>query len=400
MRNTPRTASMASRPETAGKGPETAGKLNYMDGLKGTGALMVYLCHFAFAFYFALYSLNPANSHTAGNVEIAVGRTPVNILYNGNFAVQLFFVVSGFVLCIRYFKEYDKRALAKSALKRYFRLMGPILLVSTVIFFLMKAGLYRNGEAAVLAKSQEWFAGFNSFEPGYSHALREAVLGCFLFGHNYFNGVLWTVKYLFQGALLVYLLAALFGRMKYRYWIYGAAILLLLRTDYAGFLIGFLLCDLVYTQPDFMKRLEGIPGLWAACFVLGIYFGSYPSLGSRLEGSIYGFLPVFSVLYHRIGAALIVYGVLTGRRLQKIFGSRFFVKLGDISFSWYLVHFPVIAVFSSSFLIAFHDKMNYHLLMLLNFLLTTGIVWAISEWMTRFVEKPWNRLLNRWMGKR
>ena len=31
-------------------------KLTYIDGLKGTGALIVYLCHFAYAFYFALYS--------------------------------------------------------------------------------------------------------------------------------------------------------------------------------------------------------------------------------------------------------------------------------------------------------------------------------------------------------
>ena len=30
-------------------------KLTYIDGLKGTGALIVYLCHFAYAFYFALY---------------------------------------------------------------------------------------------------------------------------------------------------------------------------------------------------------------------------------------------------------------------------------------------------------------------------------------------------------
>ena len=28
-------------------------KLTYIDGLKGTGALIVYLCHFAYAFYFA-----------------------------------------------------------------------------------------------------------------------------------------------------------------------------------------------------------------------------------------------------------------------------------------------------------------------------------------------------------
>ena len=88
-------------------------KLKYIDGLKGTGALIVYLCHFAYAFYFALYSLDPLSSHTAGNVEIAIGRSPLNILYNGNFAVQLFFVASGFVLCIGYFRERERKSPAK-----------------------------------------------------------------------------------------------------------------------------------------------------------------------------------------------------------------------------------------------------------------------------------------------
>ena len=372
-------------------------KLTYIDGLKGTGALIVYLCHFAYAFYFALYSLNPANSHTAGNAEVAIGKTPLNILYNGNFAVQLFFVASGFVLCIRYFQDHDRKRLAKSAAKRYFRLAGPILLVSTVIFFLMKAGLYQNTEAAALAGSTDWFAGFNNFEPGYSHALREALFGCFLFGHNYFNGVLWTVKYLFLGALLLYALAAVCGQWKYRYGVYAILLLALLRTDYAGPLVGYIFCDLVYTKPDFMKKLAKTPGLWLVTLVLGIYFGSYPSIGTHLEGSIYGFLPVLSVLYHRIGAALIVLAVLLSDRLQRFFGGvkGLFVRLGKISFSWYLVHFPVIAVFSSAFLLRFYGQMNYHVLMLGNFVLTTAIVWALSTAMTKWVEQPWNRLLNK-----
>jgi len=376
-------------------------KLNFIDGLKGTGALIVYLCHFAFAFYYALYSLDAANSHTTGNIEIAIGRSPLNILYNGNFAVHLFFVASGFVLCIRYFTEYNRRDLIKSAVKRYFRLMGPILLVSTVIFFLMIAGLYKNPEAAALAKSEAWFAGFNNFEPGYSHALREAVLGCFLFGHNYFNGVLWTVKYLFLGALLVYAIAALVGDKTWRYVVYAAGILMTLRTDYAGFLIGLLMCDLVYTQPQTMKKLTGNSPrkiMWwcsVGSLILGIYLGSYPSVGCHLEGSIYGFLPVMSVLFHRVGAAMIVYAVLTLEPLKKFFGSRLFVRLGHISFSWYLVHFPVIAVCSSALLLKFYNVMNYHLLMLLNFVVTTAIVWGISELMTRFVETPWNRFLSR-----
>ena len=67
-------------------------KLAYIDGLKGIGALMVYFCHFVFAFYYAAYSLTPESSHTASQIEIAIGKTPLNLLYSGNAAVCLFLV--------------------------------------------------------------------------------------------------------------------------------------------------------------------------------------------------------------------------------------------------------------------------------------------------------------------
>ena len=64
-------------------------KLAYIDGLKGIGALMVYFCHFVFAFYYAAYSLTPESSHTASQIEIAIGKTPLNLLYSGNGGLPL-----------------------------------------------------------------------------------------------------------------------------------------------------------------------------------------------------------------------------------------------------------------------------------------------------------------------
>ena len=36
-------------------------KLDYINGLKGIGAGIVYLCHFVFAFYYGMYSLEPTD---------------------------------------------------------------------------------------------------------------------------------------------------------------------------------------------------------------------------------------------------------------------------------------------------------------------------------------------------
>ena len=56
-------------------------KLDYIDGLKGMGALMVYLCHFVFAFYYAAYTLLAEHVNTRTGVEILIGKTPLNFFY-------------------------------------------------------------------------------------------------------------------------------------------------------------------------------------------------------------------------------------------------------------------------------------------------------------------------------
>ena len=150
-------------------------KLAYIDGLKGIGALMVYFCHFVFAFYYAAYSLTPESSHTASQIEIAIGKTPLNLLYSGNAAVCLFLVFSGFVLCLSYFRsDKDKKRLGTSAWKRYFRLMPMILAANLLIFVLMSLGLYRNAETAVITKSEAWFAGFNQSAPDFLQSFTKA----------------------------------------------------------------------------------------------------------------------------------------------------------------------------------------------------------------------------------
>ena len=147
-------------------------KLSYIDGLKGIGALMVYFCHFVFAFYYAAYSLSPEAAHTASGLEIAIGKTPLNLLYSGNAAVCLFLVFSGFVLCLSYFSTGDKKRLGKSARRRYLRLMPMILIANIFIFLLMSLGLYRTRRRRCLRNPRPGSRALTS--------LRRIFCGCFM----------------------------------------------------------------------------------------------------------------------------------------------------------------------------------------------------------------------------
>lgn len=364
-------------------------KLEYIDGLKGIGAFMVYLCHFVFAFYYGAYSLMPEHSNTASGIDLAIGKTPLNLFYNGNSAVCLFLVFSGFVLCLSYFKTRDKARLRQGAKKRYFRLAPMILIVNVLIFFLMKGKLYQNARVAPLTKSEAWFQGFNQFEPSFPDMLLESLIGCFLYGSNDYNGVLWTMPYLFWGALLVYLAAYLIGENPLRYVAYAVILLGSAKTDiyFAGVFLGFVLCDFYCTQKRLMETYRKFPLLPLFVFLLGFYLLSYPSFGADMRGTIYGLLPPsLTVVYHMGGAFLLTAGTLGFAPLQAFFSGKIFVYLGKISYSLYLLHFPVIATFSCAVFLGLSGKLGYHGTVGLTFVLTTFLVLALSALSQRYLE--------------
>lgn len=379
-------------------------KLVYLDGLKGIGCVVVFLTHFVFAFYYGMYHYQPESCHLPGNLDIAIGKSPLNLFYNGNSAVRLFLILSGYLLCRSFFLTGDKRRLAESAKKRYFRLMPAVLVVNVVIYFCMRLGLYQNARAAVPAGSAEWFAGFNAFPPSFSDMLKESLFGCFLFGTNDYNGVLWTLQMLFLGAYLDYILAALVSRLRVRWLIYGVLAVLLLRTDFLGMFLGYVLCDFMHTDWAWRRKLCGCRPLNWCLFAAGLYFMAYPSSGFGYEGTIWAILPfVFVNYYHIFGVLCFVFSVLNLESVQKFFSGKVFRYLGRISYSLYLIHFPVIATFGAWFFLKFHEVLGYNLTGLLNLILISLITVLLSELSVRYVEplsKKGEVLIGQSFGKK
>lgn len=362
-------------------------KLIYLDGIKGLGCVIVFLCHFVFAFYYGMYHYQPEACHLPGNLDIIIGKSPLNLFFNGNTAVRLFLILSGYTLCLSFFRTRDKARLMASAKRRYLRLMPPVLVVNTVIWFCMVLGLYQNGPAAELAGSTAWFAGFNFFDPSFGKMLYESLLGCFLFGSNDYNGVLWTLQMLFLGAYLDYILAAFVSHLRWRYVIYAAVAALLLRSDFLGIFLGYVLCDFMHSEWKLRDMLCQSRLLNWILLVMGLYFMSYPSAGFGYEGTIWGILPfVFVNYYHIFGVLCFVFAVLNLELVQRFFSLGVFQYLGKISYSLYLIHFLVIATFGAWFQLTFHKMLGYNVVGLLNLLLTAGITILLSELSVRYVE--------------
>jgi peptidoglycan/LPS O-acetylase OafA/YrhL len=384
------------------KQPQTK-KLEYVDGLRGLGCVMVFLTHFVFAFYYGMYHFEPESCHLPGNLDIAIGKSPLNLFFNGNTAVRLFLVLSGYLLCRSFFLTGDQSKLVSSAKKRYLRLMPTVLVVNIVIYLCMCLGWYQNPAAAALAGSEEWFAGFNAFAPSFVDMLKESLYGCFLFGTNDYNGVLWTMQMLFLGAYLVYALAALVGKWKYRYVVYAVVAALLLRTDFLSIFLGYVLCDFMHTDWKIRRKLCENPVLNWILLIVGLYFMSYPSAGFGYEGTIWGVLPfVFVNYYHIFGVICFTFAVLDLEPVQKFFSLGAFRYLGRISYSLYLIHFLVIATLGAGFFLKMEPMLGYNWTGLLDLILVSVVTVALSELSVRYVEplgKKGEVLLGRIFGK-
>ena len=160
------------------------------------------------------------------------------------------------------------------------------------------------------------------------------------------------------------------------------------RQDFLPFILGCVVCDLTYQPPLFVEKLSEQKWLMWIAVLLGVFLGSYPPIGERLTGTIYQYIPAKVLIYYIIGASLVLYGVIHLPKLHKPLGSRALTWLNRYSYGFYLVHFFVLCTFSCGFYLTLADRLPYHLIAVLNYVLSFGVTVFLSWLIHRFVEKP------------
>lgn len=366
-------------------------RLNFLNGIKVLSFLCVFHVHFFNAFYPAIYSLNPADSHTAGNIEAIIGCSPLNIISAGKFTVRLFLILSGFFIARKYFLTGNEKSIGEGAFKKYFRLVVPILFVNVLAAILMYLGCYKNDEAAIAANSVTFFGSYNQFQPNFFVAAKEALWDCFFREANTYNGPLWFMYYEFMGSMLVSAILVLFGKSKARYLVYAVSALLLAKGDFLAPICGMVVGDLLYNDYKWVKKLQEKKWLLWVGFFAALLIATYPPIGEYsqvVKKSIYGLFPAKVLLYYIGAGAIVLFCVCSLEKLQKVLTNKVFDFFSEISYCFYLIHFPVLCTVSSAFYLLLKDSLNYHLLALINYVLTILVCTGLSWVMHKYVEKP------------
>jgi peptidoglycan/LPS O-acetylase OafA/YrhL len=255
-------------------------KIKCLEGIRGIAAFIVVLHHFGLAFYPTYYSMNLAEGHMDnGNVEKMVGTSPLNFFLNGSMAVSVFFVLSGIVLSFRYFQTKNGDILRGLAIKRYPRLMLPVLFTTLLFYGLKYSGLVFSSQAAVITKSVWWLPTIGGFELDAWLMLKKTLWSVFFTGDNSYITVLWTMSMEIYGSFLVFAVLLLFGQMRSRSIIYGAICLYFLimsQPFHLAFIIGIILSDLLTNKPQIFTQLNK-PFILIPLLIIGFYLGSYPT---------------------------------------------------------------------------------------------------------------------------
>lgn len=365
-------------------------KIQYLDGLRGVAAFIVLLNHFVLAFYPALFSGTDSHIHLKAGEEFFLSGSIINLFYNGNFAVAIFFILSGFVISHKFLLHKDHEIITESAVKKYVRLVIPVSVSVLLAFVLMKFSLFYNYQASQITGS-DWLGGFWTFTPNFLDALNQTFIGAFFTDVFEYNATLWTIAFEFLGSFLVLGFLALFGKMKNRYWIYAIAIIFFFQTYYLAFILGLLLSDLMAHKKMLINKFDKTKLIRTGLLLAGIFLGSYPS-GRSTDETMYGFLqngfigdPV--VFYHIMGAFLIIVVLLDSKRMQKFFSFKYLLFLGEISFAMYLLHFVIMGSFSSFIFLKVVPYFSYANAFLITLCLSIILIFILSHLMHLHIDK-------------
>ena len=341
------------------------GYLPHISGMKGMGALIVFIHHFFYCFY-PLFL--PEGSTTAPIEHIPAA----NLLVNGNFAVCLFILLSGYLVA-RNAARYDSMdQYGEAVVKRYLRLLIPLAVAAALSYLLCVLRIYRIHEVSD-ALGNELTA--NYFSVIRFHHL---ILSVFLapFGYHVLVGPFWMMNYILVGAFLVMGITLVIRRLRPELQLltilFVAGLLLYREPYYACVMAGMFL----YKVGERPMKIPAAARITAILLFLAAACWLAADQAGVLEYDIYKNL---------LAAFLFVSAVLLSTSLRKVFCCRLMDRLGELSLGIYIFHWPVICSLSCRLYLGMPLQGKWLLL---------GFIFIVSLALTILLA----HLYNRWMA--
>lgn len=386
---------------------ESKSKDMSLEGLRGVASLVVVLTHSLFIFfpYLSSNSRPYAGAVPKTAVDALLIYPPFNLLYSGEAAVFVFFVLSGYVLTLKFDRDRQPEIFELAAPRRYIRLGLPGFASVMFAWTLLNLGLMGNQMWSALGLAG-WPASYYSEHMSFGSALVEGLIGAPFFGDVRLNGVLWTLQVELIGSILLYACFALFARRSSFFlfvWFGFFAIVLSGRSTGTLYYAALLAGSQLHRIRSWLKRK---PGISAVFVLLGLMI--VPVDMSRWYSALVGLhLPNFTpfgpdlntgplLFWRMVGSTLLVAGVIGSASVARCLSARLPAYLGRISFALYLLHMPL-AMSLLFWTMKLAVAMRFGFLLSVTFTMAVYLAGSIAsaELFTRIVDQPSIRLANR-----
>lgn len=372
-------------------------KLVQLEALRGLAAMIVVAWHFLWAF-------DPAR------IGIVDGFDPSSALLgsvgfasiDGPAAVTLFFVLSGFVLPLGFFRSGRTEVVVRATAKRWLRLLCLVMLAVLLSWLLFRCGLYRHREAAQLSQSA-WLDTFggshprHEFAPSLLGALLEGSVFAFLREPDMYDPVLWTMHHEFLGSFVTFFLATLLWRARpaAAIWLLASAAVVVHFTD--PYLFAFVAgTGLAWLMSRRDIRLS--PSVALACIAAGIFLfgyleprGSYAIFSAVKDQGPWRF---DRISIHSASGVLIILGLIGNEQLGRSLASPPFRLLGRLSFPVYLFHFPLLCSLACGLFVLLRPAVSLHSTLMLVAAIYAPLVIGVGYLFAR-VDEAWLQWVNQ-----
>lgn len=373
------------------------GKIRHLEGLRGLASMIVFISHivlFLFPQEYAQFPVWLSHDLQMPHFFLTIIMSVFEFFLDGNLAVWIFWFLSAYVISIKFFikKEASVFFLLPAILKRYVRLMIPVLVSVLLSWLLMALGLIYSQQLVgkIPSNNTEWIGQFYLFHADFLKALISALYFTFFNfkGIDTYNYNLWTIQNEFLGSIFIFSLFSMVGKRSGRWSIYFMILLLLAYFHFSYlslFLIGYALCDYDFFNGSnrlvqSLKKTENfvfrnrLLSFFAAS--IGIFLLRDFILKCNLHFN-----------YQMLLSIIVVYFVLRINYFIVLFSTQFFVWLGKISFSLYLLHLPLLCSFTSFFCVNFFSFKWRIVIALLSVMFAFLLAYIFEKYVDRFAVR-------------
>lgn len=366
-------------------------RITKLDGIRGILSILVALNHSYLVLAIPAFANVWGQNYFAYFDLQSKIQQLLMILGNGGAAVSMFFILSGFVISLSMQNfQFSLSNYLIFLLKRLVRLYPVYLFIVTMITLTVWSGFnYR-----LFPDASTWYHWWMNFNLDFPEYLRNAF-----FVHINLGGVTWTLRVIL---LATPILPFLYFLSKKLNWAWSLLFSLLL----------------VYASFSWLNFPNFRDFRYLYMFFLGLVLPQFKTIFTNLKPVIFYLISplllyfFFVIRYQTdeyVGgvfetvASFIFLGIILYQPRVRIFDfldNKFFVYLGKISYSLYLVHFSVLYALARiifQFFPFLPFGSHYLFIHTFLFLVSLGISIPVSHWLNKYIEIPPVTFFNKFL---